>query len=159
MRRRIEIFMLTVIFSMLCMACDQKDDNDVQTSMSAQQIRSIVESSNWQVTYFYDTDHEETSNFSGYSFSFNEDGTLVAVNGNTTVTGSWSINDNSGSSSDDDGSSCSNDNDLIIFFESPEEFEDLTDDWDIISISNDQIELIDVSGGNGGTDYLTFNRL
>ena len=159
MRRRIEIFMLTVIFSMLCMACDQKDDNDVQTSMSAQQIRSIVESSNWQVTYFYDTDHEETSNFSGYSFSFNEDGTLVAVNGNTTVTGTWSINDNSGSSSDDDGNSSTNDNDLNIFFASPEEFEDLTDDWDIISISNDQIELIDVSGGNGGTDYLTFSRL
>jgi hypothetical protein len=159
MKRRIGIIMITVVFSLLLMACANKDDDGVLVSMSAEQLQSIVQSTNWEITYFYDTDHEETSNFSGYSFSFNEDGTLVAVNGNTTVTGTWSINDNSGSSSDDDGNSSTNDNDLNIFFASPEEFEDLTDDWDIISISNDQIELIDVSGGNGGTDYLTFSRL
>ena len=159
MKRRIGIIMTTVAFLVLLTACANKDDDGVLVSMSAEQLQSIVQSTNWEITYFYDTDHEETSNFSGYSFSFNEDGTLVAVNGNTTVTGTWSINDNSGSSSDDDGNSSTNDNDLNIFFASPEEFEDLTDDWDIISISNDQIELIDVSGGNGGTDYLTFSRL
>jgi len=159
MKRRIGIIMITVAFLVLLTACANKDDDGVLVSMSAEQLQSIVQSTNWEITYFYDTDHEETSNFSGYSFSFNEDGTLVAVNGNTTVTGTWSINDNSGSSSDDDGNSSTNDNDLNIFFASPEEFEDLTDDWDIISISNDQIELIDVSGGNGGTDYLTFSRL
>lgn len=159
MKKRIRIIMTTVAFSLLLTACPQKDDDDVLMGLSSQEIQNIVVSNNWEITYFYDTDHEETSNFSGYSFSFNEGGTLVAVNGNTTVTGTWSINDNSGSSSDDDGSSSSNDNDLNIFFASPEEFEDLTDDWDIISISDNQIELIDVSGGNGGTDYLTFSRL
>jgi hypothetical protein len=39
------------------------------------------------------------------------------------------------------------------------DFEDLVDDWDFISVSNTKIELIDISGGNGGTDYLTFERL
>ena len=29
-------------------------------------------------------------------------------------------------------------------------FEDLNDDWDFISQSSTKIELIDVSGGNGG---------
>ena len=37
-------------------------------------------------------------------------------------------------------------------------FEDLNDDWDFISQSSTKIELIDVSGGNGGTDYLTFEK-
>jgi hypothetical protein len=38
------------------------------------------------------------------------------------------------------------------------DFEDLNDDWDIISRSSTKIELIDISGGNGGTDYLTFEK-
>jgi hypothetical protein len=38
------------------------------------------------------------------------------------------------------------------------DFEDLNDDWDIISHSPTKIELKDVSGGNGGTDYLTFEN-
>ncbi|MAP55466.1 MAG: hypothetical protein CL605_11245 [Altibacter sp.] len=110
----------------------------------------------WEITYFYDTDQEETGNFSGYSFSFNENGSLVAVNGSTTVTGTWSVT-NSSNSSDDDGSN-DDDDDFNIFFASPREFEELSDDWDIISVTETKIELIDVSGGNGGTDYLTFER-
>jgi len=38
------------------------------------------------------------------------------------------------------------------------DFEDLNDDWDFISQSATKVELIDVSGGNGGTDYLTFEK-
>src|SRR5690606_23235388 len=37
-------------------------------------------------------------------------------------------------------------------------FEDLNDDWDLISFDTQIIKLIDVSGGNGGTDYLNFGR-
>lgn len=43
-------------------------------------------------------------------------------------------------------------------FTSPPDFEELTDDWDIISQTSSKIELIDISGGNGGTDYLTFQK-
>ncbi|MDA0719138.1 MAG: hypothetical protein O2934_03230 [Bacteroidetes bacterium] len=59
-----------------------------------------------------------------------------------------------------DGNS-SDDDDFILDFAVPEssDFEDLIDDWDFISVSNTKIELIDISGGNGGTDYLTFERL
>jgi hypothetical protein len=34
----------------------------------------------------------------------------------------------------------------------------LNDDWDILELNNSVIKLIDISGGNGGTDYLTFER-
>ena len=51
--------------------------------------------------------------------------------------------------------------DLGVLDEQPgnfNDFEDLNDDWDIISQSSSKIELIDISGGNGGTDYLTFEK-
>ena len=159
MKKKIENVLIVMACLVVVLSCSNGDDSSTETMSTANQVENIASSGAWRITYFYDTDHEETGNFSGYSFTFNMDGTLVAVNGSTTVTGTWSVTDNSGSSSDDDGNSSSNDNDFNIFFASPDDFQDLTDDWDIISISNDQIELIDVSGGNGGTDYLTFNRL
>ena len=36
--------------------------------------------------------------------------------------------------------------------------DELNDDWDVVSISDTQIELQDVSGG-GGTDTLTLQKL
>jgi hypothetical protein len=57
---------------------------------------------------------------------------------------------------EDYGDDSSDDLDFNIFFNVANDFEDLNDDWDIISQSSSKIELIDISGGNGGTDYLTF---
>ena len=161
MKNQIGIIFTVIVAFLLVIGCTNTSDDNSQANVSitAVQVANIAQSGEWRITYFYDTDHEETGNFSGYSFSFNESGALVAVNGNTTVTGTWSITDNSGSSSDDDGSSSDNDNDFNVFFASPDDFDDLSDDWDIISISDVKIELIDVSGGNGGTDYLTFEKL
>ncbi len=103
----------------------------------------------------FDSDKVETDNFTGYIFTFNDNGALVAVKDSTTITGTWSVTDSN--SSDDDGGS--SDVDLNIFFASPPDFEELSDDWDIISVSNSKIELTDVSGGNGGTDFLTFEKI
>ncbi|RMA57051.1 hypothetical protein [Ulvibacter antarcticus] len=157
MKKKIASIMVVVTCFMVFAACS-KDNNSDSNSDTAVQLTSIARTGNWQITYFYDTDHEETGNFSGYSFTFKEDGSVVAVNGNTTVTGTWSISTGSGSSSDDDGSS-SNDIDFNLFFSSPADFDELSDDWDIVSYSDSKIELIDVSGGNGGTDYLTFEKI
>ncbi len=151
--KKIFLNVLTVIvlatFIVSCSSSD--DDNNSSNNNSVEVITSIAEEGNWRITYFYDTDHEETSNFTGYSFTFNNDGNLVAENGNNTVTGTWSVSEGSSSSSSDDDH-------FNIFFAAPDDFEDLSDDWDIISTSTTKIELIDVSGGNGGTDYLTFEK-
>jgi len=49
--------------------------------------------------------------------------------------------------------------DFNIFFASPPKFEELSDDGDVDYINNVQIELIDISGGNEGTDYLHFEKI
>ena len=147
MKKQFGIFLTLVLFALIVVGCSNNSDDTSQESddITAVQVENIAQSGVWLISYFYDTDQEETGNFSGYSFSFNENGAIDAVNGSTTVTGTWSITDNNGSSSDDDGSSSDNDNDFNIFFASPDIFNDLSDDWDIISISEEKIELIDVS--------------
>lgn len=148
----IAIFIYLVAVS----SCNKDDDNNnSQQNITITQTETTAQSGSWKITYFYDSDHEETSHFTGYVFTFNENGSLVAVKGSTTVTGTWSVTN--GSSSDDDGGS--GDTDFNIFFASPPDFEDLSDDWHIISVSNSKIELTDVSGGNGGTDFLTFQKI
>ena len=155
MKNRILNITSVVIFSLIFMACSTDDDsnNSESNSSSTEQAASTAQSGTWSITYFFDSDKDETSNFSGYSFKFNEDGSLIATKGNTTVSGTWSVtNDSSSSSSSHD--------DFNIFFNVPEssDFDDLIDDWDIISVTSNMIQLTDVSGGNGGTDFLTFEK-
>ena len=155
MKRNINIAMLLMFsITLLSSTCSSDDDsNQPNTTVNIQEVINTAESGTWVITYFFDTDEEETNNFNGYNFSFNNDGSLVATNNSTTIEGSWSVT-NSGSNDDS-----SNDVDFNISFISPPNFEELSDDWDIIQYSSNMIELIDVSGGNGGTDYLTFEKI
>ena len=104
----------------------------------------------WRIHYYWD-DKDETTDFSGYNFSFKDNGVLTATKAASVINGSWNISQ----SSDDDSS---NDLDMNIVFTSPDDFEDLTEDWDFISETSSKMELIHISGGNGGTDYLTFEK-
>lgn len=115
-------------------------------------VQSNVQAGTWRITKFIDSGVDETSDFSGYNFSFNSPNILTASNGVNNYQGNWSI---TRSNSNDDSP---NDLDFIINFNLTNDFEDLNDDWDFISQSATKIELIDVSGGNGGTDYLTFEK-
>lgn len=141
---------------MACSEDDSNDDNNNNETSSVDQTAAIASSGNWRITNFVDSGQDETNDFNGYTFSFNTNGTIVATNGTNTVNGTWSVTDSNSSSDDDDYE----DDDFNIFFPVSEDnvFEDLNDDWDFISVSNTKIELIDVSGGNGGTDYLTFEK-
>lgn len=56
------------------------------------------------------------------------------------------------------GGQSSGEIDFNIFFAAPADFNELSEDWNIISYSSNKIELIHISGGNGGTDLLTFEK-
>jgi hypothetical protein len=128
------------------------DDSPSSSSNSTTDVINIVNNGTWRITYYYDTDHEETNNFSGYNFAFGSNNALSATNGTNTYTGTWSVTD---SNSNDDSIS---DLDFNIAFSTPAQFEELSDDWEIIEKTSTLIKLKDVSGGNGGTDYLTFTK-
>jgi hypothetical protein len=142
-------FTLISLFVLVAVACN--NDDDVSNSNQSQ-VESIAKSGTWRITYFYDTDKDETANYTGYNFTFGSSSVLTATNGANTYTGTWSITD---SNSNDDSM---DDLHFNIAFTAPPAFEDLSDDWDIIEVTETKIKLIDVSGGNGGTDYLTFDK-
>ena len=133
-------------------SCSNDDDDNSNSDTNQTNIENTVQDGTWRVTKFIDSGDDETNNFNGYAFTFNDNNSLIAENGNTTNNGSWSITD---SNSSDDSI---DDLDFNISFTSPPDFEELTEDWDIISRTDTKIELIHVSGGNGGTDYLTFEK-
>lgn len=110
-------------------------------------ISTIVQQGNWKITLFSSNGTDETTNFSGYSFKFNSNGTITAVKGASTVSGTWSkgVDDSQPK--------------LLINFGVTPSFDELTDDWHITSQNTLKIVLIDVSGGGGGTDYLTFEKI
>ena len=134
------------IFSLLLVLSCTKDN------ISIAEVKSNVQAGTWRITKFIDSGKDETNYFTGYNFTFNSSGVLNANNGTNNYNGTWSITD---SNSNDDSP---NDLDFNIYFNLTNKFLDLNDDWDFISQSSTKIELIDVSGGNGGTDYLTFEK-
>jgi len=148
------LILLLSVF-LLSSTCSSDDDDGTPNDNSGQiqQIMVEAQSGTWRITSYIDSGQDETSDFSGYNFLFESNGTLTATKDDLTRTGSWSVTDSSSNDSSDDI-------DFNIFFNVPESdiFEDLNDDWDIVSHSETMIKLRDVSGGNGGTDTLTFQR-
>ncbi len=143
-----KLFSILILIFMSCSGEDGASNNNPLLD----QITSDVTDGGWVISYYYDTDSDETANFSNFVFSFNDNGELSATDGVNAYLGSWSVTDsNSGDDSLDDLH-------FNIAFASPPYFAELTDDWDIVSQSASTIELINISGGNGGTDYLTFQK-
>lgn len=143
------IMILGLLGVLLITSCSQEDDT-VSVDIKSQ-VSGHVQNGTWRITKFVDSNIDETANFTGYNFTFNSSGTLNANNGTDNYDGTWRIEDDS--SSDDDSQ---DDLDFYINFNLNNQFEDLSDDWDIISQSATKIELMDISGGDGDIYYLTF---
>jgi len=140
------LFLGVSIFS----SCEKEEDNAKNSTQIA--IQNSVQSGTWRVTKMIDSGVDELNNFLGYNFSFSSSGAITATNGSNNYSGTWSISD---SNSNDDSQ---DDLDFNINFNLTNSFQDLNDDWDFISQTANKIELIDVSGGNGGTDYLNIEK-
>ena len=124
-------------------ACE-KDKSTTDPSNSS--TSEIVGQGTWKVTLYNDSGNEETQNFAGYNFTFDSNGTIAAVKNASTVNGTW----NTGV---DDSQ-----NKLILDFGSTVQFSELNEDWVILEKTASKIRLEHVSGGNGGTDLLTFEK-
>ncbi len=148
----IKSVILIFISSISLTSCTNDDDNNQSSNETQTQIEDNVKKDTWRITKYIDSGNDEINHFSGYNFTFGANDVLSATNGTNTFMGTWSISD---SNSNDDSLG---DLDFNIFFASPPDFEELSDDWDLLTQTTAKIELIDVSGGNGGTDYLTFEK-
>lgn len=99
----------------------------------------------WRITYYWDRDHEETSQFTDYTFSFLANNVLEANNGGSKTAGTWM-----------QGTDDSTPKLILAFGVAP--LSDLNEDWHILEQSSNRIKLQHISGGDGHIDYLTFER-
>jgi hypothetical protein len=121
-----------------------------------QQITKISTDGTWSISSYIDDGDDETADFSTFRLHFMESGVLhgtdLLSSSSTPYEGTWSLTD---SNSNDDSL---DDLDFNMNFNVGNKLDDLSDDWDIISYTDTEIKLIDVSGGGGGTDYLTLTK-
>jgi hypothetical protein len=142
---KITLFLILIMVGLF--SCKKDDNSSSSTTITTANLAATASTGNWRVTYYYDTDHEETANYAGYSFTFAGGNVLTATKaGAATVTGTWTTGV--------DDSKVK----LILSFATPASFIEISDDWHVTSRTDTKIVMTDVSGGNGGTDFLTFEK-
>ena len=108
-------------------ACDTSSDDFNNHSQSED---FLINNDAWMVSWFWDKDKDETSDFFGYTFNFLENGQLLAKKeDNVVYTGQWSHDISS--------------NKLVLQMGNIKPLEELTDDWIIRIINNEIVELKD----------------
>jgi len=133
-------------------SCSSDDDSNPSTNNpSANDVINTVSSGTWRITSYLDSGQDETGDFAGYNFTFGASNVLTATNGTNNYSGIWSV-------TNDDDSADDLDFDILFSSPAPASFQDLSDDWDVVERTSTKVRLRDVSGGNGDTDYLTFEK-
>ena len=144
--KKFKLFSILSLLLFVSIGCSDIDDTSTQVS-NPTEITSTVTDGSWVVTLYKEGDVIQTSNYSGYSFTFGSDGSLSATNGSTTQSGDWSTYADSGNTK------------FNIMFEALDgSFEEISEDWNVISRTATKVELKHVSGGDGSIDYLTFEK-
>ena len=138
---------ITILVVLACSSIGCSDDDDNSQVSSPNEITATVTSGEWIVTLFKEDNVVQTDNFSGYVFTFAANGDLSATNGSTTQSGDWSTYSDSGYTKLD-----------LMFDALDGPFEEISEDWRVISRTATKIELKHVSGGDGSVDFLTFEK-
>jgi hypothetical protein len=141
MKQSIILVVAIVCFAFL--AC--KKSASAGTVDASSNTSSIVQQGTWKVTLFNENGNDKTSLFSGYNFTFSS-GAITATKASLNISGTYSnlMNDSQ--------------NKMIIDFGNSSPLDELNKDWHVSQQTDVKLQLEDVSGGNGGTDLLTFEK-
>lgn len=135
---------LLLVSSLLMFAssCSKDDDaSNISTTAS-----TTLKSGTWKISMYVDDGNDETSNFSSFNFTFANGGVVTATNSVLTATGTWSAGTDNSTPK------------LNLAFTNPALFVELTEDWEILAVTNTTVSLHHQSGGGGGMDMLTFQK-
>ncbi len=119
------------------------DDCD-DTPVNSTEFTTLLTSGTWRISYFYD-DVDDTSSYSGFNFAFQTNGNVIATKNAISTNGTWSRYLDSSSYK------------FVLGFDG-EALNEIEEDWKIIEFTGTILKLKHISGGNGGTDYLTFTK-
>lgn len=126
--------------------CSEDDSNSTDPLVvNPVNVQSTVVTSTWRITKFMDGAVNETSNYTGYNFTFLSNGTATAVKAAQTTNGTWSTFTDSGRVK------------WVLNFGNTSPLDELNEDWKVLTITATKIELNDTSS-DGSVDLLTFER-
>lgn len=112
-----------------------------ENNIAALDFIATITNGSWNIPYFFN-ETEKTSSYSGYSFVFKSDYSVVATKGGISETGEWETKVNNGV------------RELKIDFSS-ESLGKLNNNWNLFEFNNSQIRLRNVSSS---TNYLYFEK-
>lgn len=144
-----KVLLRVLLLSFSVASCNLNDEN----ASMREEITKLVMDGTWEITLFQDSGSDETTYFTGYTFNFGQNQVLTASKGSISYAGSWLILPKGyGDNSIDDV-------ELKILFEAPDDFEELSEDWDISALTETRMELRHVSGGDGSVDLLAMEKI
>lgn len=138
-------FLISAVILVTFLSCSSDSTDDVPQTVSPANVQSNATVGTWRITLYMDDNKNETSDYNGYIFTFNANGTATAVKNSVTKNGTWS-------SFMDDGKVK-----FLLNFGDILPLDEISDDWDVIEITTNRIKLEDTSG-DGSKDYLTFEK-
>ena len=156
MKKKVLYACLGMLSMGLVLSCsNDEDDNPLDPVQAVSDIETNVVAGDWIISSYVDSGVDETNDYTAYTFTFTSDGVVSASSPAEMLTGAWSVQQDD--SSDDSPDS---DVDFTLFFgvADTHDFDDLNDDWDVVSYTSTMISLRDVSGGSGEIDTLIFTR-
>lgn len=116
--------------------CDEDDDQDFDDDdADTSGFNMLLTTSDWKITYFFDVG-DQTEIFNGWIFHFNNDNTIEATDGKSSLIGSWESYGDSGKI------------ELEIEFDSRDPVKELIEEWKVVSYNQQTIKLEDTSGGD-----------
>ncbi len=119
--------------------CGENDDT------TDSELTTILLDGEWVVALYEEEGVNMTAQYSDFVFDFQENNEVIVDNGSI-IEGTWNAFNNDEEMSLDFGVI----NNLL---------EELNNtDWEVVQVEIDRVELIDVSGGGGGTDILVFEK-
>jgi len=155
MKKNLLIQCLAGLLVITLIACsNDEDDNALDPDQAIMDIESHILAGDWIISSFVESGMDETSQFSEFTFGFAEGGVISASSATDMLTGAWTIEEDDNSTEDPLDDTV----DFTLFFGVPDTdpFDDLNEDWEVVSYTSTQITLRD--GENGNFDTLIFSR-
>jgi hypothetical protein len=129
MKKNIRTIVALLFASALLVTGCTKNNDPVDSNTP---ISQVITQGSWIVHYYFENGTDETSDFSGYSFTFAASGSFTATKSGVATNGTWS-------EITDDGKKK-----LVLNLATADpKLDNVNDDWVIVSKSNSLIELKD----------------
>ncbi|MEO9892207.1 hypothetical protein [Aurantibacter sp.] len=147
----LNLFIMVLFFGTTSCDNDESAEEVSITAADVAAIKTIIMSGDWYISNYFDSENQLTTDYDDFIFNFNENGTIAATDGSSSLSGAWQLkNENS----DDESSAVI----IEVHFSSPDTFKKLSEDWEVEKYTDSQVELRYTGDEEEGISLLTFAK-